>query len=69
MNKNVAEGYDLWPRNVGVPICQFLGNPRSSLAYSNELLNYGEAVPTPGMIGNRSSRRSRQYGRQPRLYL
>ena len=41
MDENVPEGYDLWPRYLGVVGLQFLGDARSRLADDGEFLNYG----------------------------
>ena len=39
VDKNVTEGYDLWPRYLRVTGLQVLGDPRSRLAYNREFLN------------------------------
>ncbi len=44
VDEDVPEGYDLWPRNLGVAGLHFLGDTRSRLADDGEFLNYGTAA-------------------------
>src|ERR1035437_8779116 len=43
VDKNVTEGYDLWPRHLGVAGLEVFRDSRGRLAYDGELLNYGAA--------------------------
>ena len=43
VDKNITEGYDLWPRYLRVAGCEFFGDSRSGFAYNREFLNYGAA--------------------------
>src|ERR1035441_5723965 len=43
VDKNITEGYDLWPRHLGVAALEVLRDSRGRLADDGELLNYGAA--------------------------